>query len=159
MAIMITDECINCGACEPECPNNAIYEGGAQWRWADGTSLKEVAAADGTVCPARRPKRRFRMSTTTSYRINAPSAWAFTKSRSAPPCAPSTAAWTTPTTAKPASACSRRKTGCTLPPNFPAFTSKKQPLLHRSGRLFACIQVVPACLKAICSGMALRCRS
>ncbi|MEJ7676913.1 MAG: 4Fe-4S binding protein [Segetibacter sp.] len=27
MAIKITDECINCGACEPECPNNAIYEG------------------------------------------------------------------------------------------------------------------------------------
>jgi ferredoxin len=24
MAIKITDECINCGACEPECPNNAI---------------------------------------------------------------------------------------------------------------------------------------
>ena len=24
MAIIITDECINCGACEPECPNNAI---------------------------------------------------------------------------------------------------------------------------------------
>ncbi|MFM8317585.1 MAG: 4Fe-4S binding protein, partial [Bacteroidota bacterium] len=23
MAIMITDQCINCGACEPECPNNA----------------------------------------------------------------------------------------------------------------------------------------
>ncbi|MFT5338153.1 MAG: ferredoxin [Sphingobacteriales bacterium] len=39
MAIMITDECINCGACEPECPNNAIYEGGADWRFADGTSL------------------------------------------------------------------------------------------------------------------------
>jgi ferredoxin len=31
MAIMITDECINCGACEPECPNTAIYEGGASW--------------------------------------------------------------------------------------------------------------------------------
>ncbi|MBN1962887.1 MAG: YfhL family 4Fe-4S dicluster ferredoxin [Deltaproteobacteria bacterium] len=27
MAIMITDECINCGACEPECPNEAISEG------------------------------------------------------------------------------------------------------------------------------------
>ncbi|HAG49210.1 MAG TPA: ferredoxin, partial [Cryomorphaceae bacterium] len=27
MAITITDECINCGACESECPNNAIYEG------------------------------------------------------------------------------------------------------------------------------------
>jgi len=39
MAIMITDECINCGACEPECPNNAIYEGGAEWRFSDGTSL------------------------------------------------------------------------------------------------------------------------
>ncbi|MEP1368238.1 4Fe-4S binding protein, partial [Maribacter dokdonensis] len=24
MAIIITDECINCGACEPECPNTAI---------------------------------------------------------------------------------------------------------------------------------------
>ena len=40
MAIMITEECINCGACEPECPNNAIYEGGAEWRYADGTTLK-----------------------------------------------------------------------------------------------------------------------
>ncbi|KAK1548227.1 hypothetical protein Q3G72_009175 [Acer saccharum] len=24
---MITEECINCGACEPECPNEAISEG------------------------------------------------------------------------------------------------------------------------------------
>src|ERR1051326_5422089 len=40
MAIKITDECINCGACEPECPNNAIYEGGAEWRFADGTTVK-----------------------------------------------------------------------------------------------------------------------
>lgn len=39
MAIMITDECINCGACEPECPNNAIYEPGVEWRFADGTGL------------------------------------------------------------------------------------------------------------------------
>ncbi len=31
MATMITAECINCGACEPECPNTAIYEGGAPW--------------------------------------------------------------------------------------------------------------------------------
>jgi NAD-dependent dihydropyrimidine dehydrogenase PreA subunit len=27
MATMITAECINCGACEPECPNNAISQG------------------------------------------------------------------------------------------------------------------------------------
>lgn len=27
MALMITDDCINCDVCEPECPNNAIYQG------------------------------------------------------------------------------------------------------------------------------------
>jgi ferredoxin len=27
MATTITDECINCGACEPECPNKAISQG------------------------------------------------------------------------------------------------------------------------------------
>src|SRR5215471_11395734 len=31
MATMITAECINCGACEPECPNTAIYQGGVEW--------------------------------------------------------------------------------------------------------------------------------
>ncbi len=40
MAIIITDECINCGACEPECPNTAIYEGAADWKYSEGTSLK-----------------------------------------------------------------------------------------------------------------------
>ena len=27
MALIITDECINCDVCEPECPNGAIYQG------------------------------------------------------------------------------------------------------------------------------------
>ncbi len=27
MATTITEECINCGVCEPECPNEAISEG------------------------------------------------------------------------------------------------------------------------------------
>lgn len=27
MATRITDDCINCGACEPECPNSAISQG------------------------------------------------------------------------------------------------------------------------------------
>jgi ferredoxin len=27
MALKITEECINCGACEPECPNKAISAG------------------------------------------------------------------------------------------------------------------------------------
>jgi ferredoxin len=39
MAIIITDECINCGACEPECPNNAIYEGGIDWSIQEGTTV------------------------------------------------------------------------------------------------------------------------
>ncbi|MGB0525628.1 MAG: 4Fe-4S dicluster domain-containing protein [Flammeovirgaceae bacterium] len=49
MAIMITEECINCGACEPECPNTAIYEGGVEWTWSGGTALTEVEMEDGTV--------------------------------------------------------------------------------------------------------------
>ena len=40
MAIKITDECINCGACEPECPNNAIYDAGAAWKFSEGTALR-----------------------------------------------------------------------------------------------------------------------
>ena len=27
MALRITDECINCDVCEPQCPNTAIYMG------------------------------------------------------------------------------------------------------------------------------------
>ncbi|AFC23786.1 4Fe-4S binding protein [Saprospira grandis] len=40
MAIIITDECINCGACEPECPNTAIYEGGVEWSYEEGTEVE-----------------------------------------------------------------------------------------------------------------------
>ena len=32
MALMITDECINCDVCEPECPNRAISLGEAFYR-------------------------------------------------------------------------------------------------------------------------------
>lgn len=39
MAIKITDECINCGACEPECPNTAIYEASEEWKFSEGTEL------------------------------------------------------------------------------------------------------------------------
>ncbi len=31
MAVMITDECISCGACEAECPNQAIYSAGTPY--------------------------------------------------------------------------------------------------------------------------------
>ena len=41
MAIKIVDDCINCGACEPECPNNAIYEPETPWRFSDGTAMED----------------------------------------------------------------------------------------------------------------------
>ncbi len=50
---MITDECINCGACEPECPNNAIYEGGVEWSIAEGTTVSgEYKFENGEVTDA-----------------------------------------------------------------------------------------------------------
>jgi len=52
MAIFITDECINCGACEPECPNNAIYEGGVEWNMEEGTTVKgEFTLENGKIVP------------------------------------------------------------------------------------------------------------
>lgn len=56
MAIIITDECINCGACEPECPNTAIYEGGMEWTWSGGTNLTEAVLEDGTVVDGKEPQ-------------------------------------------------------------------------------------------------------
>ena len=53
MAIIITEECINCGACEPECPNNAIYEAGVDWTIADGTGVTGMfTMANGTEVDA-----------------------------------------------------------------------------------------------------------
>jgi ferredoxin len=37
MSTLITEECINCGACARECPNTAIYAGGERWT-RDGVS-------------------------------------------------------------------------------------------------------------------------
>jgi len=47
MAIIITDECINCDACIAECPNNAIYEPDEQWAYSDGTSLSGSVTTPG----------------------------------------------------------------------------------------------------------------
>ena len=43
MATMITDECINCGACEPECPNTAIYQGGIEFDALDGSKIAAIS--------------------------------------------------------------------------------------------------------------------
>ncbi len=57
MAIKITDECINCGACEPECPNHAIYEGAVEWCFSDGTNLSgRLIPASGPACDADEPQ-------------------------------------------------------------------------------------------------------
>ena len=46
--LVINDDCINCDACVPECPNNAIYEPDEEWSYADGTSLSgSVSLWDG----------------------------------------------------------------------------------------------------------------
>lgn len=67
MALIITEDCIGCGACEPECPNNAIYEDGVEWSFADGTSLKGlVSRLDGTIVDAA---QRFAPLSTTVYYI------------------------------------------------------------------------------------------
>ena len=36
MALMITDECISCGVCLPECPNEAIVEDNGVFRIRGG---------------------------------------------------------------------------------------------------------------------------
>jgi len=41
MALLITDECINCDVCEPECPNDAI---------AQGADIYEIDPARCTEC-------------------------------------------------------------------------------------------------------------
>lgn len=46
MAIYITSDCINCGACEPECPNTAIYEAGAVWK-LDGKEYDDSTSPGG----------------------------------------------------------------------------------------------------------------
>src|SRR3546814_11554771 len=53
MASRITDECINGGACERECPNNAIYDAGASVRFSDGTGRNGfIDVGDGTCIDA-----------------------------------------------------------------------------------------------------------
>ncbi len=52
MATTITTECINCGACEPECPNTAIYAGGVPWE-LNGETHPAIAADIYYIVPAK----------------------------------------------------------------------------------------------------------
>jgi ferredoxin len=49
MARKITQECINCGACEPECPNTAITQG-ADFYEIDVTKCDECKGKDEVKC-------------------------------------------------------------------------------------------------------------
>lgn len=50
MALKITDECISCGACEPECPNEAITEAETIYIIDPGKCTECVGSHDDKQC-------------------------------------------------------------------------------------------------------------
>lgn len=56
MAYKIIEDCINCDACLPECPNGAIYKGGDEWRFSDGTDLKGMIEVQSVSVDADAPQ-------------------------------------------------------------------------------------------------------
>ncbi|HTT76250.1 MAG TPA: 4Fe-4S dicluster domain-containing protein [Candidatus Binataceae bacterium] len=52
MATVITEECINCGACLPRCPNNAIYAAGEPWE-LDGVAHDAIAPDIYYIVPGK----------------------------------------------------------------------------------------------------------
>ncbi len=52
MAYKITEECINCGACEPECPNQAITAGDTIYIIDPNRCTECVGSHDSSQCAA-----------------------------------------------------------------------------------------------------------
>jgi ferredoxin len=52
MSTIITEECINCGACEPECPNNAISQGDETFKIDPSLCSECVGFHDEEACAA-----------------------------------------------------------------------------------------------------------
>lgn len=50
MALMITDECINCDVCEPECPNSAISMGELHYQIEPSRCTECVGHFDTPQC-------------------------------------------------------------------------------------------------------------
>ena len=50
MALLITDECINCDVCEPVCPNEAIYQGQEIYEIAPDLCTECVGHFDTPQC-------------------------------------------------------------------------------------------------------------
>ncbi len=55
MAYVISDECIACGACEGECPVNAISQGDDKFV-IDADACLDCGAC-ASVCPVEAPKQ------------------------------------------------------------------------------------------------------
>ena len=62
MSLIITDECINCDVCEPECPNEAIVMGEEHYVIRQGRCTECVGVHDEPqcrrLCPAARAQGR-----------------------------------------------------------------------------------------------------
>lgn len=52
MAYKITEDCINCGACEPECPNQAISPGDERYEIDPDKCTECVGYFDEPQCAA-----------------------------------------------------------------------------------------------------------
>ena len=50
MAFKITEDCISCGACEAECPNQAISEGATTFKIDPAKCTECVGAHDTSKC-------------------------------------------------------------------------------------------------------------
>ena len=50
MALRITEQCINCDVCEPECPNGAIYDGAAHYEIDPARCTECVGHFDTPQC-------------------------------------------------------------------------------------------------------------
>lgn len=55
MAYKISDACISCGSCEPECPVNAISEGDGKYQIDKNTCID--CGSCSAVCPVDAPSQ------------------------------------------------------------------------------------------------------
>jgi len=52
MALKITEECISCGACQPECPNEAIFAGGEEYQF-NGKTMPALSQDTYYIAPEK----------------------------------------------------------------------------------------------------------
>lgn len=50
MALLITEHCVNCDVCEPECPNHAIFEGAEHYEIDPARCTECVGHFDTPQC-------------------------------------------------------------------------------------------------------------